>query len=596
VVFLGRLTRFRSLMYVPLVVAGTRCVGALAVAARAPHAYRDADLEILTTLADQVAVGINNALLVEAAERRADQLEQLSVAGQRLAAHLDLDAVLQHSVDEVARLFQVARASVFLTDENHQPTAAAHHPPGEPVYTPAARSEGLGWLVAQPRPLAVPDLRDTEALPGLRMRLIERGVHSVLLVPIVLRGQVKGALLLYATEGRRAFGRESQELARIVAGQIAAAVENARLYAAAVHAKTRTETVVRSAFAAILTVDEAGRIREANPAALTLLERDAANVLGQPLDDVLGIPLWADVDGPIGHARQAGRAGPPVERSVPSRGDARDRAVLVGAAPLPDGWLVSMADITRLKEVDRLKSELVANVSHELRAPLTSIKAYAELLLQDIDEGDEALRREFVQIIDAEAERLAACINNLLDLARVEAEGYQLRPEAFGLADFVRSTAAAVAPRATMRGVQLAVDTPVDGTTLHADRPILFSMLKNLVDNAVKFSAEGDAVHIRAGRAADGGVDIAVTDEGPGIPPDQLSAIFEKFFRVESATHAAVEGSGLGLVIARQAARAHGGEISVTSELGRGSTFRVHLPATIVAADGAGPAPSRSAA
>jgi signal transduction histidine kinase len=138
-----------------------------------------------------------------------------------------------------------------------------------------------------------------------------------------------------------------------------------------------------------------------------------------------------------------------------------------------------------------------------------------------------------------------------------------------------------VAVRAAARGIEIDVRYPPEPLTIEADRPILFSMLKNLVDNAAKFSPDGAVVRVHAERSADG-LSITVTDLGPGIPPDKQDRIFEKFYRVQSAGQPGVEGSGLGLVIARQAARAHGGDISVASRPGAGSTFTVRLPAALV--------------
>jgi two-component system phosphate regulon sensor histidine kinase PhoR len=252
----------------------------------------------------------------------------------------------------------------------------------------------------------------------------------------------------------------------------------------------------------------------------------------------------------------------------------------MGVAPVPDGYLVSMADITRLKELDRLKTELVANVSHELRSPLASIKAYTELLLDGLV-PDEATERRFLAIIDGQAERLSQCIGNLLDLARVEAEGYVVSRERFSLRSFAREAVEAVSLRAQSKEIELDVSVPEGDVLVNGDRPILFSSLKNLLDNAVKYSGPGTRVSVSF-NVSDEGLTVIVDDEGAGIPDDELERIFEKFYRVSAAQGARPEGSGLGLVIAREAARVHGGDVTVASRVGEGSSFSLFLPAYMI--------------
>ncbi len=579
IIFLGKGPRHRSIMCVPLLVAGNRCVGALEVSSRQAYAFQSSDMKLLTTLANQVAIAVANAILVAEAEDRADQLEDVSLTGQQIASELNLQELLKRSAAEVARLFTVPAASVYLLDNEGQMEEAAHYPSGAEVF-PAGTAE-LRWLLSRRRPLAIPDLRDADVMPDVCLKLIERGVHSVLIVPIAKPDQVIGGMLLYAREGHRAFDREAQELAGIVAGQLAVAVDNARLYEATAEAKHRTEAVVQLSFAGIITTDTDGRVVEANPAAAEILAAPEEELVGQRLDDVLGIPLWQEADGPMAEVKRTGRELHPLERTLPGRRSQAERDVMLGLAPLPDGYLISMADITRLKELDRLKTELVANVSHDLRSPLTAIKAYAELLLEGLDDKEETLRLQFLSVIDAEADRLSQCISNLLDLSRIQAEGYQLRPERFQLRSLVDDAVETVSLRFARHNITIVREGPEQETWLIADRAILHSMLKNLIDNAAKFSPDGSRVIVRSRRTAEG-VAVDVQDFGPGIAEDQLEQIFEKFYRVSTSTRTGVEGSGLGLVIARQAAEAHGGDITVVSEPGEGSTFTVHLPKSVV--------------
>jgi signal transduction histidine kinase len=224
----------------------------------------------------------------------------------------------------------------------------------------------------------------------------------------------------------------------------------------------------------------------------------------------------------------------------------------------------------------------VANVSHDLRSPLTAIRAYAELLQEGIGAGDMELERHFLSIIEGQVDRLGQTITNLLDLSRLEAEGYRDQRQEFVLDDLITEVVEAARPRASTRSVRLDVHGPAEKLVLTADRPILVTMLANLVDNAIKYSPDGSRVVVRAKRGGPH-IILAVRDFGIGIPDEERPRLFQKFSRLPSASRLGVDGTGLGLVIAREAARAHGGDIRVRSASGRGSTFTVVLPASLLA-------------
>ncbi len=576
VTFLGRGPRPLSLMYAPLHLGATEGGGAAVVCARQPHAFTTDHLRLLCALADQSSVAIANALLMADAEQRAEHLALVSLAGQRIAAQRTPADVLAVSVAEMARAFDVAHASLYALDELGHVTAQAHHQDRA-----LCQVTDLSWLRDRKRPLVVPDLRSSDMLPDLRLRLLEQGVHSVLAAPLNHDERTIGGLLLYATAARRPFTREAQELAGILAGQTAVALDQARLYQAALNAQERGEAILQSSFTAIITVDHRLRIQAANVAAADLVGLPLDYLRLRPLSQVLGAGAWEDVAPVVADVRRTGQPSQTMESAVESRARPHRREVLLGVAALPDGLVVSLTDITRLKELDRLKSELVANVSHDLKAPLATIRAYTELLLEGLDDDDPALRQTFLSHIDDEVERLNGYITNLLDLARIEAEGFQPRREPLALRWLLDEAASAVAHRAAAQEVAVVVECPAEAVTLSADRHLLHSALTNLLGNAVKFSPRGARVVLKATTGPDG-VRIAVADNGPGIAAESLPHVFEKFYRASSAA----EGSGLGLVIARQAARAHGGDVLVDSQTGQGSVFTVYLPpSTIVGAE-----------
>jgi two-component system sensor histidine kinase VicK len=219
----------------------------------------------------------------------------------------------------------------------------------------------------------------------------------------------------------------------------------------------------------------------------------------------------------------------------------------------------------------------VANVSHELRAPLASIKAYTELLLDELEGDDRDLRQRFLKVIDQETDRLTELIGGLLDLSRLEAGQFVMKKEPLQVGEMVADIFGLFDIQAQGSRISLHADIQPDLPPILADRELVNVLIKNLVGNAIKFSSEGGRVDVVA-REEGATLILSVIDQGMGIPPDDLSHIFEKFYRVWSTTESGIKGVGLGLVLAKEAAEAHGGQIEVESELGVGSRFIVTLP------------------
>ncbi|HYO62090.1 MAG TPA: ATP-binding protein [Pyrinomonadaceae bacterium] len=247
-----------------------------------------------------------------------------------------------------------------------------------------------------------------------------------------------------------------------------------------------------------------------------------------------------------------------------------------GGSPEARGAIGVFFDITRLERLEGVRQEFLSNVSHELRTPLTAILAFVETL----EEGgvdDAANHRRFLSVIRRNAERMHDLIDDILELSAIEAGNVPVEPRAVALRPLVGHVLTAIESRAAERGVEL-VNEVAAGVTVRADARRLEQMLTNLVDNAVKFNREGGRVHVahaRAGRADR----VTVRDTGEGIPPEHLPRIFERFYRVDRARSRALGGTGLGLAIVKHLARAHGGEATVRSTPGTGSTFTIELPA-----------------
>ena len=233
---------------------------------------------------------------------------------------------------------------------------------------------------------------------------------------------------------------------------------------------------------------------------------------------------------------------------------------------------------TRLQELDRQKTAFVSDVSHELRTPLTSIKGYVDYLLEGIAGELTAPQRDFLTRVKGNTDRLVRLINDLLDLARIEAGRVEFRPVRLSMGELATDVIEGLRPVAVEKGVELGLDLPDTAGFVRADRDKCYQVLLNLTHNAVKFTPPGGSVRVQVELQPDGKVWTVVQDTGEGIPPEELERIFDKFHQVSQA-QTQTKGSGLGLAIAKTLVQLHGGTIWVRSELGKGSAFGVVLPA-----------------
>lgn len=230
----------------------------------------------------------------------------------------------------------------------------------------------------------------------------------------------------------------------------------------------------------------------------------------------------------------------------------------------------------KLQELDLMKSEFLNTVSHELRTPLTSIKAFAEILLDNVGEDPET-QTEFLEIINKESDRLTRLVNNLLDLSRIEAGRMKWDKEPLDLHEAVSTAVTSLKAAAEKKGLHLITDIEEELPTV-GDRDKLIQVVTNLLGNAIKFTSEGGSVWVSAERKSIDSAVIKIKDSGVGIDPQFHASIFEKFSQVDSSETRDIKGSGLGLPIARSIVEHHQGKLDVESELGKGSTFIVELP------------------
>lgn len=250
-------------------------------------------------------------------------------------------------------------------------------------------------------------------------------------------------------------------------------------------------------------------------------------------------------------------------------------SALLDATGTPAGAVIVISDVSRLKHLENIRRDFVANVSHELKTPITSVMGFVETL-RDGAADDPAQNRRFLDIIADHAQRLNLIIEDLLSLSRLESRQEEIARQEINIGELVDAVMEACRPQAERKGVRLYRDCEC-ASDASVNASLLQQAVTNLVDNAVKYSTTGADVAIEITRP-EGALLITVADTGPGIPRRDLPRIFERFYRVDRARSRALGGTGLGLSIVKHIAQAHGGTVEVESELGRGSRFTIRLP------------------
>jgi len=333
-------------------------------------------------------------------------------------------------------------------------------------------------------------------------------------------------------------------------------------------AQSQQEALLNSVAAGLLVLDSESRIRLANRAFADLFGV-AGQVRGKTVIEVVRAHALADLcqraqsqEGVLG--LEFHMPGPP------------ERWLQVNAAAIPGpngqrtGVVMVFYDITRLRNLEKVRQDFVANVSHELRTPLSHIKGYTETLLGGAKDDPQVLAR-FLQSIERNARRLDLLIQDLLSIAELESGRVRLNLQPVSLRPFVDEVLAGFQERAAARNVKL-VNSLAD-LSVYADPDRLHQVFANLLDNAIKYGRDSGTVTVSGRLAEDGRVAIAVQDDGPGIPPEALDRVFERFYRVDKARSREQGGTGLGLAIVKHIVQTHGGNVWVRSEPGKGARF-----------------------
>lgn len=496
-------------------------------------------------------------------EQRLKELNTLFGIGKSVTSLLDQDKLLSRLVEAAVYLINAEEGSLLLIDDKTNE-----------LYMVAAR--GIDERMARSFRLRVEDSLAGEVitsgqplvLSGADLTKIKTSylVRSVMYVPLRIKGRVSGVLSVDNRQQQRDFTNHDLRLLSALADYAAISVENAKLFNQAESERAKLATVLSEiAEPVVVITGRDDRIAVANTAFRRAFDLGVVVAEGRPLRELIQNEELLEL---IASAPSAGSH----KCEIPL---ADGRTFYATLTPIPDvGQAVIMQDITYFKELDRMKSDFVSTVSHDLRAPLTSVKAYAQMLEMAGDLNDK--QNLFMHRIVKATDHIASLVSDLLDLSRIEA-GLDLETTVVDLDWLASELVAELQEQAAGQRQQLVYHSP--GRPAHVlGSPLrLKQVMANLTGNALKYTPAGGQIRVMV-RLNNNQVALKVEDNGLGIPPADLPFVFDKFYRVKTDDRTDIQGTGLGLAICKSIIEKYGGSIWVESQYHQGSIFTFTLP------------------
>jgi two-component system phosphate regulon sensor histidine kinase PhoR len=439
-----------------------------------------------------------------------------------------------------------------------------------------------GWVAMTGQPLNVPDAyRDPRFFQGVD-EASGFVTQSILCVPLTADGKVIGVLEA-VNKHQGQFTAADERLLSALSSSAAIAIHKAHLHQNVVDEKRRMDAIIASMGEGLMTIAVDGRITTINPTLLGMIGTAPGEIpVGLDCRSVIGTEpavLTEMLEEMAAHAgdRQAYQAPCDILRADGSR-----LPVLVsgGATTGPDGLaseiVVVFSDVCQLREIERMKDDFVANVTHELRTPLATILLYARLLRSGRTKGDPEREARYLGIIEQQSDQLQKLVRKILDLARMEATRSRSPHLPFRLQTLCAEVLPPLVNLAQAKGLTVQVRIPEHLPAISGDAEAMRLVLANLMDNAIKFTPQGK-ISVSARRRGDT-VQLTVSDEGIGINPESVPHLFQRFYRTQTAVERGIGGTGLGLALVKEAVETLGGSIALRSQAGKGTVLAVRLP------------------
>lgn len=582
----------RSELCVPIMREG-QPIGVLNFESVRPNAFNETQARFVSTLAEHVAIAIENARLFYDRRRQIETLVGLRTLALELLTALSLDAVVEAAAARAQKITQARQIWVYVWDSDQEVLELAatrardgthlrETLPDQDEVEQVARSDQSYFSV------------DVTALPAYHIFAPNPDFNAQARIPIRGSGRVLGVLAATIDDQRYYTLNEIQAL-DVLANQVAVAIENTQLYEQIRAGRDRLQAILDSTHEGMLLFDSDGRLLKANAAAEAMLEQDSAPYVGLHLtrwifanrDKVqhLGGFSLSQLRQYLAGVRQ--HPDKPTHRQFQQR--RRDGTCYIdetGTPVLdergqPVGWLLVWRDITEERELEQVRQELSNMIVHDLRSPLTAILSSLTMIQDLLDEGesDLDLYGEIIRIGQNSGEHMLNLVQSLLDIARLEQGTLGLSRDAHSLRDVIEEAIGTLSSLAY--GAEIHITTDMDAslppTWIDADK--IKRVIGNLLDNALRYTPMDGTVTVRARyQVGEPHVTVCIEDTGPGIPPDARLRIFDKFTQLDQSIVRGHKGSGLGLAFCKMAVEAHGGHIWVDDAPGGGAIFCLTLP------------------
>jgi signal transduction histidine kinase len=546
---------------------------------------RSAGMDISSIAALLISYSLVRVQIIEPLSGRANQLRAVRDVGLAITSRVRLQEVLSTIAAQAAGVLHANGAAIFLAQGSTLELAAVHNMPSAFLGQRLTIGEGLAGQVAVTRQSArVEDYRrDWTGQPD--MPFAKTSFGAVLAAPLVFADEVVGVLVVIEGPQGKRFDREDMRLVDLLGPQAAVAITNSRLFERQraltkelEAAKNQLETVLTSTVNPVIALNRRLEVIFANPAAVALFEDQPLS--GRSIHDI--VPAAAMPPSLYQAVRDLYH-----KRTYIYELTVHDRTYLCHLGllgrPRPQGFVAVLNDVSELKELDRLKNQMIRMTSHDLKNPLSAAMFHIELLQE---EGASIFTEEMINDVNTiwvQLQRMNRITRGILDLERVQSG--MLTYEECDIEEIVRASLHEFEDQAGKKGVTLEKHLPDSLPIVTGDRLQLTQALNNLVENAVKFTAAGGKITITAEHVEDHVV-IHVADTGVGIAPEDQPRVFERFFRAYHPGQEQISGSGLGLSLVKAVVDAHKGRIWLESEVDKGTTVHLVLPARqAVAAD-----------
>ena len=494
-------------------------------------------------------------------KRRITSLEMIERIGRKVTSLLDLDSILASIVEAAVELSGAEEGSLLLLDESTGEFYIRAERNFQPEIISTFRLSINEPLAAQVLRTGKPLLINEKTPQQIASSFY---VYTLIYLPLMIQDHAIGILEVDNRQNSKSFDKDQITLLMALTDYAAIAIENTRLYSRSEFERLRLESILTGVEEAVVVVDLDQRLLLINPKAREAFGISGESVIGRRAREVIQNPELLEI-----------LVDP--DPTVPSHLEinlGNGRVLNAQITFLPEiGLVVTMQDITHLKELDRIKSDFVNTVSHDLRSPLTAILGYVELIGRVGSLNPQ--QHEFIHRIEISVHNITALINDLLDLGRIEA-GFDVRKEVVPLSTLIQYTVESMKNRFNEKS-QTPIVVVSDPLPPVLGNPIrLRQMLNNLITNAMKYTPAGGTIKVTTHSEADQ-IILQVVDNGPGIPPADQPYIFDKFYRASNVP-VDTAGTGLGLAIVKSIVENHLGRVWVDSTLGQGTTFTIVLP------------------